>query len=157
MIEPEPFSPLLAAILFPIGWFLIMHWISILGGWRRFAEVYASESEFAGTKKYFQSALLHHIPLLPASYSNMISIGANQSGVYFGVLILFRPGHEPFFIPFEELEGQERRFLFVFRYVTLRAQRTPEVAISVNQKLGIWLEEQSQGDWSFQRRSEMSQ
>lgn len=143
-------SPFLILLAFVIFWIMICHLLARLGGWTKFAEAYPAESDFAGAKKFMQSASFEIHRFLPSNYSRALTVGADQRGAYFAVFFTFRPGHEPFFIPYSDLSGEESRFLF-FRQVKLHGSRTPDVTIAIGQELARWIEEQSGGLWAYKR------
>jgi hypothetical protein len=43
------------------------------------------------------------------NYNGLISIGTDSSGIYLSVFFIFRAGHPPLFIPFEDISGAGKR------------------------------------------------
>ena len=151
MSEASDTFPLWAFAAFPLFWIMICQFLAILGGWRTLSEAYPLEGDFVGAKKFMASGSFKLFWIMPVNYNNVLTVGGDMRGVYFNILFLFRPGHARIFIPYEDLRGEEKRFLF-FSYAKLQALKSPEVTIILGKGLVVWLEQQSGGAWSFERR-----
>jgi hypothetical protein len=114
--------------------------ISILGGWfslsRRFrahatpyGETKSAGPLFYGVKMRFR-----------VSYGNAIRLTAATDALYISILFLFRIGHPPLCIPWNEIQMRRTKFLWA-RYIvfTLGAQERIPMRISerMARKLGI--------------------
>ena len=91
--------------------------------------------------------------IFPVNHGGTIILGANSSGIYFSVLVPFRPFHRPFLVPFEDISA-EISDRFLFKIVTLRAAKNPNVSIKVAMKLANWIEANSSGTWRLEKSSE---
>lgn len=149
MTIDENTIPILFLIGFPPAWFMMSHFIASQSGWKALAAAYPVFDDFGGDKKFMQSAGFGGHSLIAPAYSRILTVGANGQGVYFAVFILFRAGHTPFFVPYEELSGKERKVMFM-SYVTLTPAKEPALAITINRRLARWIEERSNGNWSFE-------
>jgi len=68
-------------------------------------------------------------------YNNILTIGADEGGLYLGVLFLFRAGHPPLYIPWREISVVERQGWF-FSYVDFHFNALPDLKLTVTKKLG---------------------
>lgn len=50
---------------------------------------------------------------LLSNYSSIVTIGANDQGVFFAILFLFAFGHQPLFIPWESITVTSKRWFFI--------------------------------------------
>lgn len=112
----DPVSPwLLVGIIvgFPfvfVGiWSFVCVLLSSLGGWGRLAARYRTREAPAGTAFYSQYARLGL-----TSYKATMNFHLTPRGFYMTVMPLFRPGHPPLFIPWEDVyNAQPEKFLWI--------------------------------------------
>ena len=123
---PPQFLPLLFLAL----WLVVSFLIAVFGGWRQLSRSYRASSDFMGERWRFRSISMRWA----TGYNNVITIGADPTGLYLSVFFLFRFGHPPLFLPWTELSALRSRHFFV-RVVTLSASRHPEVPIRVPARL----------------------
>jgi hypothetical protein len=119
--------------------------ISRLTGWAALARFYAAKQPFEGTKWRFQSGSMR----FQSGYNNCLTIGANTIGLFVSVLFLFRPGHPPLLIPWNEITTSERTVLWI-KIVELRFRSVPNVPLRLRGSLmdkvrktpgvGLWAE-----------------
>lgn len=102
--------------------FCIANLIGFLSGWWALAAAYPHTGHFGGTRRRFQSLLLR-----AGSYRNSVTIGTNAEGLYLVASMLFRIGHPPMFIPWEDISAKEVRGWFWTRYLELCFLRVPGV------------------------------
>lgn len=136
--------PLAFLIVFPVFWIGIVLLISRLSGWGSMAEAYPSREPHAATCFSLQSAILR----LASNYNGVLKICANEEGVYFSVLFLFRPGHSPFFVPWEEIRGAKKSYFF-YQVVDLRFQRTPTLPFRIYKRTAERLVGVANGRWAY--------
>jgi hypothetical protein len=69
-----------------------------------------------------------------ANYNNCVTIGANFQGIHLSVLFLFRVGHPPIFIPWEDVtvKPRPRRWLPA---VELNFRQRPHVPLIISRRL----------------------
>jgi hypothetical protein len=108
-IPPQYATPLFFA-LFIAMWCAMGVFVAWAGGWAELAMHYRNEGPFEGRKWRFSSARFGS----GTSYSGMLTVGANRQGLYLAVLPLFRPGHPPLFIPWEDVRKPARRWYDFF-------------------------------------------
>ncbi len=101
-------------IAFPLLWGFISFLISHLSGWQKLARYYAiGTTDFASPQISWQSLLMGRIVLFTASYTSVVNIGVDKTNLYLSCVWLFRIGHTPLRIPFEEIEITDTNFLFL--------------------------------------------
>lgn len=115
----------------PFFWALITTLIARLSGWSRLAESYRTQDAFEGQRWRFESARFRR----QANYSSCLTFGANARGLYLATLFLFRPGHPPLLIPWDDVTLQRKK-RWMFSYVELRFRRAPGTAMLVRARLG---------------------
>jgi len=127
----EPFSVPAYILFFIILWMGVCKLISATGGWRILARDYRANSLFDGQKLWLKSATLRRW----TNYSNCVNMGANKYGLYLSVLLLFRIGHPPLFIPWTDIstEAVSRRLLL--DVVKFSFAKQPEVPMILSKKL----------------------
>lgn len=103
-----PFIILAFAIVFPIFWMLVVGLISLLSGWQRLAQRYRATLPPSGQKWTWQYGMIGW-----AGYRGVLNLTANDAGLFMEVMWLFRFGHPPLFIPWQEFrEAKVTNFLF---------------------------------------------
>ena len=116
--------------------------ISRVGGWAALATVYGHSGEFRGDCLRFQSARMRW----GTNYGNCLTVGANPLGLYLSVLLIFRIGHPPLFIPWMDISISEQKGRW-FNSVVLRFRRAPSIPLQVSQQLGRWLANRAGTSW----------
>ena len=101
----ELFWPIAIILVCVIGWIAFSHLISYLSGWRKLAETYPATQPFIGEWIRPWAVSMGW----GVNYNGLISIGTDSAGIYLSVFFIFRPGHPPLFIPFEEISGTGKR------------------------------------------------
>ena len=118
-------------LFFAATWTVAAFVISKIGGWSALAERYRmQQGTFTGWTAHFQSGRMR----LTARYGGVLTVGANEMGLYLAVNPLFRAGHPPLFIPWNAIEVREgKRFFYV--YTAFYFREVPGVQLEVSQKL----------------------
>ena len=139
--------PILAFfIVFPLFWSAIIFLISRIGGWGSMAEAYPSREPHAAQCFSLQSAILR----LASNYNGVLKICADDQGLYFSVMFLFRPGHSPFFVPWGEISGTKKGYFF-YQVVDLRFQRTPNLPFRIYLRTADRLVDAANGRWAYEK------
>ena len=118
--------------LFPfvfIGlWLMGMYITALLGGWRELSAKYALEGGFEG--RIFTGSGQMGI----MNYGGSLRIGGNQSGLYMGVVFLFRPGHPPLYIPWSDISCEAQKG-FLFTRIIVRFAKASTVTLRLSRSL----------------------
>lgn len=108
-----------ALAAFVCFWLAITFLISLFG-WRGLASAYAATAPFAGPVSRWNTG---RIGL--ARYGTSLTVGADPVGLFLAVLPLFRIGHRPLFIPWDEVTHVGRTHdLFGFSILVLGFRRS---------------------------------
>ncbi len=140
----QTISIILGSLLaFAVFWALIVWFLSRLGGWSKLADVYPSRMPFDEMCWSWQSGRLRW----GVGYNGILKVCADRQALHLSVLFLFRPGHPPLSIPWEDVTGNQRTF-----WVELRFRRDDSVPLRISPLLAGRLEEASAGLWHYGRR-----
>ncbi len=128
------------AIFFAALWCAVGFLISLLTGWfalaRRFHDQAEPYGDFKADGPFFYTVYMRYW----SHYSGVIRLTAAGDALYASVLFLFRIGHPPLRIPWNEIEfGREKRVWRNFVVLTLGNQEHIPVRISerMARNLGI--------------------
>ena len=131
---------LLFPVLFLGAWALVSLFISSLSGWwilaRRFATVLQASGEIKTAGPFFYVIYLR----LWTHYSSVVRITSANDALYLSVLLLFRIGHPPLRIPWNEIRFSRTKY-FWRRYVVLTLGLEEQIPMRISErmarKLGI--------------------
>ncbi|MCB0034284.1 MAG: hypothetical protein KDE51_09705, partial [Anaerolineales bacterium] len=140
--------PFVFLIVFPLFWSTIVFMISLLGGWATIAERYPYREPLNPKCFSLQSGILRYM----MNYNGVLKICVDDEGLYFSVLFLFRPGHTPFFVPWEEIEGQVRQHFF-YKVVDFRFAQTPTIPFYIYKRSADKIVEASNGRWAYKEKA----
>jgi hypothetical protein len=129
---------LFAFLPFIVFWVVIVKLIARTGGWRALAASYKAAYPFEGTKFRFQSARLRR----KMSYNNVLTVGANRDGIYLKMSFIFRIGHPPLFIPWEDVSVSTARVMWTTT-IKLEFAKCPKVPLMIRKRLAKKLEDAS--------------
>lgn len=106
-MEMEFFLPLFV-VAFPIVWVGVLYVISVIGPWSFLARHYPHDKSVQGTSYWFVSMSAGLV-----SYSNCLTVIANDEFLTIKPLLPFRPFHPPFTLPRSAIpDVLTARFLF---------------------------------------------
>jgi hypothetical protein len=132
MIAAAPVPPwvfLLFPIAFVAMWCGICWLLSRLGGWNRLAARFAAQAPPRGKRFSMQSARIGWV-----NYNGCLTIHASPDGLHVAIWPLWRLGHPPLFVPWEEFHNaRPRRFLW-WKYVECEVLTPGPVKLQLSQK-----------------------
>jgi hypothetical protein len=132
---PDTIYIVLFIALFVAWWIVVMNVIAAASGWRQLAGSYRARALFSGKKFYACGARLR----VGMGNNNVFTVGADPEGMYVSVFALFRPGHPPLFIPWEDVSTEVKRIWWI-NGVTLRFTRCPSIPFWISRRLADKLE-----------------
>jgi hypothetical protein len=109
--------------------------ISLIGGWFELGRTSRTSQPFHGQIWRFQDAQFRLI----GGYHNILSVGANEEGLYLSVFFPFRVGHPPLFIPWQDISVRPGRYLW-FRVYRFEFRQVPLVRLRLKERLGKQLQ-----------------
>jgi len=127
-------------IFFVVVWILSCEVISRVSGWHALARRFTRASEPYGETRsagpYFYSVCARYW----TRYNSVVRVTTAESGLYLSILLLFRPGHPPLCIPWQEITFGRTRY-FLRRYVVLTLGTEERIPLRITErmagKLGI--------------------
>jgi hypothetical protein len=126
--------PTVFAAIFPVYfvtlWLLVGATISYVGGWFSLSRLYRTRVPFDGAKWGGQSGQMRWL----ANYNHVLTLGANQEGLYLASMFLFRFMHPPLLIPWSEIKVRRSRGWF-FEYVTFTMGHELAIPLRIRSKL----------------------
>ena len=118
-------------LFFVLVWVVVGFVVAQIGGWGPLARFYRLNNPFTGERWYFRSGRKR----LTMRYDSCLTIGANAEGLYLAVLFLFRFGHPPLFIPWQDIAVRTGKTLW-WRWTEFRFRQAPGVFLRVFGQIG---------------------
>ena len=118
--------PLLFVVMITIG---IV--VSRIGGWNQLGEKFRCTDPVTGTSWGLQSAEFRR----GVSYGGGLRFTLTDRGLHLTCIPIFRIGHPPVLIPWQEIDAYPYRGKFGTTYVELRFKSVPDVPIYLPYKL----------------------
>jgi hypothetical protein len=136
---------LLFAFFFLAVWVAASLLVSLLGGWNWLAQRYRYAGTFTGTQWSFRSGQMRWF----TNYNNCLTVGASPEGLFLSILFLFRPGHPPLLIPWQDISvsANKRSILWLGSYVEMRLGGPFGVRFRIRARLADQLREAAGGSW----------
>ena len=128
-MQAEIWIVLLSTVGFVVLWVLIIGLVSLSAGWWRLAQHYRDFDNYQGRKLRMRSGSFGW-----ASYGGVLILGANFQGMYLAVNPLFAILHPPLFIPWNDIQTEEKKGLFG-KETTLTFAKTPNAKLTIPSKL----------------------
>jgi hypothetical protein len=141
----DKYFPIIFPIYFVALWCLVCAVISILGGWFSLSEDFRAQKPFEGTRVRMRSGRMRWL----TSYNNMLTVGANQHGLYLACLFLFRFMHPPLLIPWNEIKVRREQGL-IFKYVSFVLGRELRIPLRIRAELAETLRSSAGGSWPIE-------
>lgn len=127
-MEQFPYAYLV--LIFIFCWVALSILIAKLSGWASLARHYRTDAPRDGIRFRFQSAGMR----FGTNYGGCLTIGVQRTGLYLAVWFLFRVGHPPLIIPWQDITMTERKRFFI-RQVIFDFARCPNIPFIINKRL----------------------
>ncbi|HEY2391779.1 MAG TPA: hypothetical protein VGK22_11460 [Candidatus Angelobacter sp.] len=124
-------------------WVVVAYWIALLGGWRLLAKRFRLQGEFTGAKWNMQSASMR----FASNYNNVLTVGADSTGLFVVPLILFRARHPPLFVPWNEISISRTTKFYFFRFVVLRLGLQEDIPFRIRPTLATKIQAAAGAAW----------
>jgi hypothetical protein len=115
-------------------WILALTFSSVLSGWSTLANHFRSDLDPSGetltATPLFYTVYLRYW----THYSGIVRIVSAADGLYLSVFLLFRPGHPPLRIPWNEIQFSQTRYFF-WNYVVLTLGNEEQIPLRIPQRL----------------------
>jgi hypothetical protein len=116
------FAMVLFLIGFAIWWNIVLWGVSRVSGWAAVAERYPALKPFEGKWILWRSM---YIGWWIGGYRYAVIVGVAPEGLYLSVVILFRAGHSPIFIPWDDI-ATTRIERFWLDMIEVKLARVPD-------------------------------
>jgi hypothetical protein len=83
-------------------------------------------------------------------YGNILTFGANSSGLYMSIFALFRAGHPPLLIPWSEIKVIQGESGFLLKRRRLILGREESIPLSISQSLTEHLKRAAGPAWPIE-------
>ena len=133
-MEPDQLVGALSLFGFPLWWCFVVWLIGLMSGWQGLARRFEDHR----LPPAMQSVGRARLGI--SKYSGVLRIGASPRGLHLAIMILFRPGHRPLCIPWEQVEDLGVKTLLFLETQQLRLAGGPILKIPVD----AWQAVQSQ-------------
>lgn len=146
LVEPLPFPPVIAMIVFPLlfaGAWLFAGWsVGRLSGWHKLAQRFALQGDLPREGWRFSSARMRW----GMNYNNCLTIGSSPAGLYLAMPWAFRIGHPALFIPWNEISHQPTSILWM-DMVRFDLGREDSVPFTVRRRLADQIQQAAGVSW----------
>jgi hypothetical protein len=110
----------LQVLAIPLIWCAVVGMIGFLSGWQRLAKVYPLSEPIEKEKTVGMQSL--NLSMF-SRYNNCITFGVSDKGMSIRVMSIFRIGHPPMFIPWEDMLAEDikvYKFIPMVRLILLK-------------------------------------
>lgn len=137
-------SPLqfIAALL--CVWIAVCYAISYCGGWWALSRGYPSKAGEIRKRWSFQSGMMRRM----TGYGGCLNFGATDRELTLSVLFLFRPGHPPLQIPWEDIEMTRYKPWMMTSRIRLSFRKAPDVPLIIRNGLAREISKENTGRWN---------
>jgi hypothetical protein len=154
MQSTSQFNPLWLLPIFPVFfitlWCFISFLISRLSGWSTLSNRFSATLPFSGQKWNWQSARMR----LGTNYGNSLIVGADPSGLFLATIFVFRIGHTPLLLPWNEVSIRRRWQVLSFRYLELTLGREEQIPFRLNGRLADRIRSAAGQSWPIEPPSQ---
>ena len=126
-------------------WLLISAIVSYIGGWFSLSRAFCAPDEFKGPKWKFQSGRMRW----GTNYGSILTLGANQDGLYLAVMPLFRFMHPHLLVPWNEIKVRRSKGR-LFEYVTFLMGHEVSIPLKVLGKVASKLRDIAGSSWPME-------
>lgn len=137
------YFPIVFPIFFVSMWIFTAYLAALTSGWRQLAKRFRTQAPFAGRKWRMQSANMRWF----SNYNNVLTIGADEAGLFMVPMILFRVWHPPLFISWNEISVAGTRQVLFVRLFELRLGRLEDVPFRIRGDLAAKLQAAAGPSW----------
>ena len=123
------------AVFFPLMWVGIGWLLSRLSGWSQLYAHYPLHGEAVPMRDLrLKSLMMGYWGPLSPGYSGIVNIGVDDTYLYLSVMWVFKIGHKPLRIPFDEMEIRDGN-VFIAPVKIIHTHKVPNVKIILRGKL----------------------
>jgi len=139
-------DPALLILMLVSFWLASFFLTSFISGWFGLARIYRANQSFQGERWNLQRAKF----IFVFGYTYLLTVGANTEGLFLSVFFLFRVGHPPLFIPWQDVSIRPTKFLW-FRMYLFEFRQKPSVKVRLRESLGKKIQAAAGQSWPGDR------
>ncbi len=121
----------------------IPYMVAGMSGWRLLAERFRATEEFTGDISRWFSATMRW----GVHYNHVLRLGANAEGLSIAPQVLFRLGHVPLFVPWNEIRLERSGWQFFTLSTTLRLGLQEQIPFRVSKCIARKLRAAARESW----------
>jgi hypothetical protein len=129
--HPVAYFWLLFPVFFVGMWCFVCLVLSQLGGWAALGKHFRTDRTPTGVVFYGQSAQLSYL----CSYNNCLTMIVTEEGLYLKVWPMFRIGHPPLLIPWEQIGAAKPHNFLWLRQVSFTVGQPPIATMKIPEKV----------------------
>ena len=134
MMNFTEMAPILLIICFPVLWIFVSWLLSHMGGWATLSRHYSANEDVPKNMwKNWKSISIQRIVLIPANYSNIVKMVADDDALYLSVFVLFRIGHSTLKLPYNEMTAETKTVLF-WTTTKIKMKKAQNVQLTFQEK-----------------------
>jgi hypothetical protein len=134
--------PAIFPIYLVLLWLLVGAVLSLIGGWFSLSKLYRTRVPFNGLKLRMQRGRMRWF----TNYNNVLTLGANQQGLYLASMFLFRFMQPPLLIPWAEVKVRRTKG-WIFEYATFTVGRELSIPLRIRSTLADNLRDMAGNCW----------
>jgi hypothetical protein len=135
------------SVLFPLFfvamWVVTLKMISTMSGWGALAKRFRDHTRSYKYLWLFQSARMRFY----AGYGSCVNIGADESGLRLAVFAVFRMGHPPLRIPWDEISVKAREYGILFKKRELLLGQQEAIPFRISKSLANKVQQAAGRSW----------
>lgn len=128
---------------FLCAWIAVCFAISYCGGWWALSNSYPSAAGEIKKRWSFQSGMMR----MMTGYGGCLNFGATERSLVLSILLLFRPGHRPLHIPWEDIEMDRYTPWLMTPRIRLRFKKVPGIPLIIRERLAKEISKANAGEW----------
>jgi hypothetical protein len=121
-------------IFFVSLWCLVCVLIGVLGGWHSLSKQFLAQAEPYGDRRSAGPFLYGVQMRFRTNYSSVVRLTAASDALYLSVLFLFRVGHPPLSIPWDEIKFRKAKFLWR-QYIVLTLGNDEQIPMRISERM----------------------
>jgi hypothetical protein len=127
-------TPYIFPIFFIAMWFGVGYLVSFMSGWFALSKRFRKQSEPYGETRSAGPFFYTVYTRFWTHYSSVIGMTAAKDALYLSVLFLFRVGHPPLRIPWDEIQLSRTKY-FWRSYVVLTLGREEQIPFRISERM----------------------
>jgi hypothetical protein len=121
-------------VLFVALWIIVCLFIGFVSGWSSLTQRFKSDTALYGEIKTAGPLFYSVYMRFWSHYSGVVRLAAAEDALYLSILILFRAGHPPLRVPWNEIKFDRTQFL-LRRLVVLTLGNEERIPLRISERM----------------------